>query len=44
MPGKCRENGVAELSPNCMYQHWMRKRSMKKKIRISVLFNMTASW
>jgi hypothetical protein len=48
MMGKGRENGVAELSPNCMYQHWMRrrKRSMRNKnrIRISVLFNRSANW
>jgi hypothetical protein len=47
MLGKCRENGVAELSPNCMYQHWLRRRRrMRKKnrIRISVLFNRSAKW
>jgi chemotaxis methyl-accepting protein methylase len=49
MMGKYRENGVAEMSPNCMYQQWMRRRrksSMRKKnrIRISVLFNRSANW
>jgi hypothetical protein len=44
MVGKCKENGVAEQSPNGTYQHWMRRRSIKKKIRISVVFNMTAHW
>jgi len=46
MLGKYRENGVAELSPNCVYQHCMRRRSMKriKQIRISVVFNLAAHW
>jgi len=34
MLGKYRENGVAELSPNCVYQHWMRRKSMKRKEKI----------